>query len=152
MSDYSLQKRLASQIAKVGKSKIRIDSSAKDDLKSAITKADVANLIKEKVITIKQEKGTSRHRARARHLQRKKGRQKGHGARKGCATARTPHKEVWMARIRLLRKILKEFKDKRQLTSVIYRELRQKAKGNFFRSRKHMLMYLEQHKLIIEEK
>lgn len=152
MTNYRLQKRLASKVAGVGKTRVRIDASAKEDLKEAITRADVASLIREGIIEVKRARGVSRHRARKRHLQRKKGRQRGYGTRKGRATARTPPKRAWINKIRLLRSTLKELKDAGKLESRIYRELYRKAKGNFFRSRKHLLTYVEQHKLVKEVK
>ena len=151
MTNFKLQKRLASKVAGVGKKRIKIDASAKDDLKEAITREDIAELIRDGVIEVKKVQGVSRHRARKRHEQRKKGRQRGHGKRKGKAGARTPSKRAWINKIRPLRKTLRELKEK-GMEPRIYRELYRKAKGNFFRSKKHLLQYVEQHKLVKEEK
>ncbi len=147
MTNLRLQKRLAAKVAGVGLSRIRIDASA-EGLKEAITGADISGLIQEGTIKITSPKGISRHRARVRHIQRKKGRQRGFGSRRGTANARSPHKTEWVNKIRAIRKLLNELKDKESLTSKVYRELRQKAKGNFFRSRKHVMVYLEQRGLI----
>ena len=147
MTNLKLQKKLASKVAKVGKKRVKIDASAHEELKESITRGDIAGLIRDGIIEVKKAKGVARHRARKRHEQRKKGRQRGHGKRKGKAGARTPTKRVWINKIRPLRKALRELKEK-GLQSRVYRELYRKAKGNFFRSTKHMLQYVEQHKLM----
>jgi large subunit ribosomal protein L19e len=145
MSNLKLQKRLASKVLKVGKSRVKLDGAMAEELKEAITRADVEDLVKEGIIEVKKGKSVSRHRARARHSQRLKGRQKGHGRRKGVKTARTPRKRTWINKIRALRKELFALRDAGRLTGDKFVELYRKAKGNFFRSRKHMHLYAEQH-------
>lgn len=147
-----LQKRLSSKVAKAGKDRIRFDSESLDDIKAAITKADIRELMKDGAIKILPKTGTSRHRARERHLQRKKGRQSGASKKKGKAGARTPRKRTWINKIRLQRSILKKLRDKKTLDPRTYRELYMKAKGGFFRNRKHLLLYLKQQGYLKEAK
>ncbi len=146
--NLKLQKSLASKTYKVGKNKVKIDFASREDIKNAITKADIRSLVEEGAIKILSKVGTSRHRARTRAEKRKKGRMRGHGRRKGKATARTPSKTSWINRVRLQRKILSEFKSSGRLTSLNHRMLYLRSKGGFFRSRKHLLQYLEQNKLL----
>jgi len=152
MSNLRLQKELAAKTYKVGKNRIKIDFGAREDIKNAITKADIRSLVEEGTIKVLQKVGISRHRARARKEKRKKGRMRGYGRRKGKATARTPRKETWINRIRAQRHILTELKKAGKLDSSTNRILYLKAKGGFFRSKKHMLQYIEQNKLLVEKR
>ena len=146
--NLKLQKKLASKIAKVGLGRIRLDSSAEEELKESITKEDVRSLINEGVITIKNKKGVSRGRARKVHEQKKKGRRKGHGKRKGTRSARENPKKTWMNLVRSQRLLLKELKDEGKLVEGCYREVYNKIKGNFFRSKRHLILYLKKNNLV----
>lgn len=148
--NLKLQKKLASKIAKVGKNKIRLDQKAGEELKEAITKEDIRSLINEGVIQIKDSKGISRGRARKSHLQKKKGRQRGHGKRKGSKNARTDLKRTWINHVRSQRKLLKELKDQSKLKEGTYGEIYKKIKGNYFRSKRHLILYLKKNNLIKE--
>src|SRR3989344_7741381 len=86
------QKRLAAQILKCSPKRIKFDESKLDEIKEAITKADLRVLINEGTVAKIPVRGTSRFHARFIHSQKKKGRRKGHGSRKGKATARTEPK------------------------------------------------------------
>jgi large subunit ribosomal protein L19e len=144
----NLQKTLATKIARVGKKRIKINPAASEDVKAAITKADVGSLIAEGKIEILNKRGVSRVRAKKLHAQQKKGRRKGHGSRKGAHKARTPKKRTWINKIRLQRKTLRELKDTAQIEPTTYRRLYSLAKGGFFRSKKHLLLYAEKNKMI----
>jgi large subunit ribosomal protein L19e len=144
----NVQKKLAAKIAKVGKQRVKINPEAAEDVKAAITKADISGLIAEGKIEVVHGKGVSRHRARKLHIQHKKGRRKGQGSRKGGKKARTPKKRTWINKIRLQRKTLKDLQENKQLIDKAYRRLYSLAKGGFFRSKKHMLLYAEKNKMI----
>jgi len=147
MTNLKLQKKLAKKVLGVGNKRIKIDSAVAEEIKEAITRADIKDLVEDGAIEVVQKKGVSRHRARARHLQRKKGRQRGHGLRKGKAGARTPKKQVWMAKIRRIRAELKSLRVDAVLGAETYRLLYRRAGGGFFRDRGHLLVYIKQHKL-----
>ena len=147
MTNLTLQKKLASKVLKAGKGRIKIDGSMAEEIKEAITRADIKDLIEDGAIEVVQKKGVSRHRARARHLQKKKGRQRGHGSRKGKAGARTPKKQVWMTKIRSIRRELKSLRSDAILADETYRLLYRRAGGGFFRDRNHLLVYIKQHKI-----
>ena len=142
MSNLKLQKVLAAKTFKVGKDRVKLNFESREDIKNAITKADIRELTEAGDIKVLPLVGTSRHRARARKAKQKKGRQKGHGRRKGKASARTPSKTEWINRVRLQRKTLAELKEKGELTSSNHRMLYLKSKGGFFRSKKHLLQYI----------
>jgi len=142
------QKRLASKVLKVPQSKVKFNSLYLADIKEAITKTDIRQLVSKGVIGVKAAMEASRSRARKRNEQRKKGRQKGYGSRKGTNNARSPVKQEWMIRVRLLRSFLKELRDKELITTSTYRDLYRKAKGGFFRNKRHLKLYMGEHELI----
>lgn len=149
--NLKVQRRMASRILGVGMERIWIDPNELDRVKSAVTGEDIKLLVKRGVIKVKKEKGTSRHRARERDVKRKKGRRRGHGRRKGRKTARLRRKEAWMKSIRPIRKLLKEMRDKGEIGRRTYRKLYLMAKGGFFRSKSHILMYVKEHELLERE-
>jgi len=147
-----VQKRLAAQILKCSEKKIRVEPSREEDIKEAITKKDIRGLIKEGVIFKKKRQGSSRGRARAIQEQKRKGKRKGPGSRKGSLNSRITKKDRWMARIRAQRKLLKELKANKKIENKTYYEIYNKSKGGFFRSRRHIHIYLQEHNLIKNEK
>ena len=143
MPDLKSQKRIAADIMDVGKDRVWINPDEMEKVDEAITRKDIRNLIEGGTIQKKDVKGTSKGRAKKNKKQKAKGRQKGHGSRKGRKTARKGSKEEWMEKIRALRTELKEMRDNDELDSKEYRELYNKAKGGFFRNKKHLNNYVE---------
>lgn len=150
--NLKIQKELAAKVAKVGVHKIILNPVRYEDLKEAITKADIRALIKDGAIKIEQERSPSRQRAIERHLQRKKGRQRGHGKRKGQKKARTPRKQQWVRKIRILRTTLRKYRDEKKVDMKIFTDLKQKVKGGFFRDNNHLMFYVKSNKLLKEER
>jgi len=148
----NIQKRLASQILKASKKRIKFDNQRLADIKEAITKTDVRQLVNEGAILRVQKKGVSRARARHIQTQKSKGQRKGAGSRKGKETSRLPRKESWMTKIRSQRAFIKELKDKKVISNSTYRNVYRKAKGGFFRSTRHIKIYLEDNKLFESNK
>ena len=144
----TVQKRLASRIMGTGKKRIKFDTKRLDEVKEAITASDLRGLISEGAIKSEQKVGTSRARARKIAAQKKKGRRKGQGSRKGKATARTGRKDTWIIKIRLQRKVLAELKEKGKISQETYTLLYRKAKGGFFRSKRHLTVYIEEQGLM----
>lgn len=138
------QRRIAAQLLKVGRNRVWFDEHRLSDIKEAITKIDVKKLIKDLAIQARPEKNISGFRRRKKYLQKRKGRQQGGGSRKGTANARLPAKKAWIARIRLQRELLRRLKDREILDSKAYGNLYKKSKGGFFRSKRHILLYLEE--------
>ena len=134
-----IQKRLAAQIMKCSPKRVSFDESALPEIKEAITKADVRDLISRGLIKKIQRRGISR--------KRKRKTKRGPGSLKGRKTARLPRKEAWKNRIRLQRKLLKELRAKKAITTQTYRNLYSKSKGGFFRSRRHIALYISEHGL-----
>jgi large subunit ribosomal protein L19e len=142
--NLTLQKRLASQIMNCGSDRVKLNTESLEQIKEAITNADVKGLIKKGLITKVPKKGISRYRAQLRINQRKRGRRRGHGTRKGTYGARMKDKDKWMGKVRLQRSTLKELKETKKLTPEEYHEFYMKIKGGFFRSKRHMMLYMEE--------
>ncbi|MBD3310284.1 50S ribosomal protein L19e, partial [Candidatus Woesearchaeota archaeon] len=105
----------------------------------------------DKAITSVQKKGVSRSKARYKHTQKTKGKRRGLGSRKGSFNARADKKKEWMNKIRLQRNFIKELIDKGLITQKTYQSLYSKTRGGFFRSKRHIKLYLEEHHLIKEK-
>ncbi|HIH14234.1 MAG TPA: 50S ribosomal protein L19e [Nanoarchaeota archaeon] len=146
--DLKFQKRLAARTLGVGLARVSLDPSRFEDIKEAITKSDIRNLVKQGAIILQPLVRTSRLRARERHAQRKKGRQAGQGSRHGRKLARSPRKRQWINKIRSIRVMIQTLKDKNQIDNKTYRDIYMKSKGGFFRDRGHIMFYLESNKLL----
>ncbi len=144
------QKRLAAQVAKVSKKRVKLDNTKLDEIKESITKADIRGLIKEKIIKVKQKKGVSRIRTKKRQIQKRKGRQKGPGKKKSKINARITKKRRWINKVRAQRKFLNKLRDKEIVTKTTFRMLYLKSKGGFFRNIRHIKVYIKEHDLILK--
>ena len=145
------QKNLASRALGVSKKRIKFNANTaenKKSLKETISREGVHELVSEKVISVSPKSGNSRTRANYILAQKKKGRRQGHGNRKGTANARFNSKDKWMLKIRSLRNLLKDLREKERIEVSTYRSLYLKAKGNFFRNKRHMLLYIEQNNML----
>jgi large subunit ribosomal protein L19e len=144
----TVQKRLAAEILDCSPKKVWADPERLEEIKEAITKQDLRDLIKRGLIIKKSLPQHSRGRARLNKIQRKKGRSKGLGHRKGKFTARNPKKKLWMANVRTQRALLKELREKGIIERKACAQLLRKVKGGFFRSRRHIKLYLSEHRLL----
>lgn len=141
--DLSLQKRLASEILGVGKDRIWIDPNKIQEASKALSRSDILDLIDRGIIRVKQVKGQSRTWANYIKEQKKKGRRRGPGSKKGSKNARSGKKEQWIKRIRAIKKLLRELKEKKIIDKQLYRELYKRAKSNEFKSKRAILIYLK---------
>lgn len=144
------QKKLASRALGISSKRIKFNVRTSESLKQVkelISREGVRDLLGEKVIQKESKVGNSRKRANYIASQKKKGRRQGYGSRKGTANARHSRKDKWMTKIRSMRKLLLEFKEQGTISTKIYRDLYLKCKGNFFRNKRHIVLYMEQHKL-----
>ncbi len=151
MADLRNQRRLASEVLKVGKNRVHIDPDRLEEVAGAVTRSDVRKLVDGRVITAVQKKGVSRGRGRKLDTQKEKGRRVGPGSRKGAKYARLPRKERWMALIRALRAELSDLREKGAIDRSTYREYYMRAKGGQFRSRAHLLAHMKTEGALSEE-
>jgi len=142
------QKRMAAKILKCGENRVYFDPYLIDEIKMAITREDIRNLVKEGIILKKYKKGNSKYRKNLRHERKKKGRARGIGKRKGTKYARLPKKKRWMNRIRPQRRELKKLRDRKSITTATYRKLYKNAKGGMFNSVAQMNRYIKEKDLI----
>ncbi len=141
------QKRLAATLLKCSPERVRFKPESLHDIKEAITKSDLRLLVSDGIIYRVQERGVSRVRARKTAEQKRKGLRRGHGSRKGTPNASTPDKEKWMNKVRKQRAFLKEIQEKGLISGPTYRSLYRKSKGGFFRSTRHIKLYLDDQRL-----
>lgn len=141
------QHRIAASLKDVGRKRVWIDPTKLNEVKEAITKKDIRILIKKGIIKIINKRGISSFRINKRRLQKRKGRQKNIGSRKGAFGARISRKKLWIIKIRVQKNFLKELRDKNLISRRNYRMLYKKAKGGFFRSLRHVKLFIEEHNL-----
>ena len=144
MTDLSNQRRLAAEILGVGVSRIWIDPERIEDVAEAITREEIRGFIHDGVIKVLPVKSNSRGRWRVLHQKRKAGRRRGMGSRKGGKKARAPKKELWMGRIRKMRRYLKWLRDHGKIDTRTYRKYYRMAKGGMFKSLSSLRSHLEQ--------
>ena len=146
--ELKVQKKLAAKLLKCSPKKIKVDISRLEDIKESITEHDIKGLIKEGALQKRKPQQSSRARARKIQKQKRKGKRKGPGSRKGSPNARLADKKRWMNAIRAQRKLLKELREAAKISQKDYRQLYMKSKGGFFRSRRHINLYIEEHNLL----
>ena len=137
------KKRLASRVTGVGVHRIRFDSDHLDDVADAITRENIRSLITANTIQIKPFTGTSRGRAQEKKNQKNK-RGTGQGSKQGRKGARVGKKEIYVAKVRSLRRLLKIAKDRKDITNPEFWALYKKVGGNTVRNKAHLRQLLEE--------
>ncbi|HEX9261696.1 MAG TPA: 50S ribosomal protein L19e [Candidatus Bathyarchaeia archaeon] len=147
MTNLTSQRRLASQILKIGQNRVWIDPTRVEDVEGAITREEIRKLIHEKIIASLPDKSVSRARAKTVRAKKREGRRIGPGSYGGSGQATVSKKEAWMIRIRSLRKKLRELKASRVITETTYSQTYRMAGSGRFESIGDMERYLKAHDL-----
>ncbi len=137
------KKRLASRVTGVGVHRIRFDSDHLEDIADAITRENIRSLITANTIQIKSFTGTSRGRAHVKKAQKNKRGTK-QGSKQGRKGARVGKKEVYVAKVRALRRLLKIAKDRKDITNPEFWALYKKVGGNTVRNKAHLRLLMEE--------